>query len=453
MESDQYSGQGTYATEGTQSQSSGYYQAEFGVTLTPIGSSSAGQPGTIEQMPVTHSNVTSLSDSSSDSLNITPSKKALTRAELMDRLKRKLPQQCKPSKKPRNSVRQNTDDASPKEDINFFGSVVSAPYVLFENMGTTADSGGHQMLVQVDNRPMFSQLKKNIELKVKDPALMMPKAVQNNPASPLGPMTPDSVVSDYGSSSTNVGTTMLTIDTSGLTTIPESILTPEASPASSPHHAVAADDLKEQCVPSLLLELETMLKEKEEIHSQVVEKKPVEIKKSLPLKPSAQQLPELDALTIDSFFGKLESISKDLNLTVPENESHEAWPVMESESNPAIASCDSSPVPSPENNEETHALNEYELANIVAAAADSIMEMVQLQNDMQTHLMADFAVIPSALQNDVMGDASDDQGFAEVPEVKVEAEEEPLVLSQQDLMNELHQLNQLATNSAPSYGK
>lgn len=477
MEGDQYQMQGY----GSDMQSPGYYQAQF--TTAPIHSNIPGQHGTVsEPMPLNRVSMSSLSDSgnSSDSVGtivLSPTdSKTITHLELINRLKRKLPQQCKPVKKPKTVVTENADSSSDSIDNNmsYFGSaVISQSYF----MDSLVNSDGQQMLLQMNSdRPVYAQLKKSpVDLAINDPHLLLKQSIiPAQPLSPMGPLTPESVTSseDNHHQTKFDSTSLLTIDVKNEVCLPPSLLTPDASPLNSPlETSYSQEELSEQCVPSIIDEIANAIRKQERETQKFHLDKPYPEKAKIKMVPQ-NKLPELDPFTIDSYFGAMGDIVQALEcyapikeeLTQPSSFTSHTYPhssavspvSLPQVSQPANAQIPISVEKQPKDTESEamFQMGEQDLANIVASVAGSIMDMVQRSTSTETGLTADFMLIPNNSIPDM-----DNEIFAEVPEIKQEVEDEeeqeergvsPL---HGELLHELHQLNQLAANSTPSYGK
>ena len=421
--------------------------------------------------------------------------KDILHANVIDRIKRKMESgqpQCKPAKLPRYS--SSSSDGSPPAPTSFTytGSLLTSPSIdICGGFGSTS-GGGAQVLLPSGQGKVYEQLalKKEVEFVIPKAELTMPSCALRNPPTPP---TPAESVGSNDNVPSHI--TRLTIETTPHTVVvPDSILTPDSTPTTSPsfvYAAQASPGSQEQCVPTLLAELgEIFNAELEKEHTESDTPRLERGLKQLQLKvtPSPERkksLPELDVLTLEQFFQKVESplstMSEQSYLSLPSrvssiNNSPSATnsPLSQASESPAASPrsttsvdseltgiCDELPMSGMlvTNSCQDDLLNNVQLTVLHAAITD-VMGLVHRNTPHNQEpenisppmdLSVDFMVVPqpshsSPMQASPVGNSSamateDDDDVYILPPVETG-----------HLLDELHQLNELAS-STPSYGE
>ena len=343
-----------------------------------------------------------------------------------ERLKRKLAKQNQTCKAKR--VRYSTTNAgrdharSLLDDAHFMNTSATfssgAPVGGLVGMREVPSADAMMLQQQVVDAPVYVQLKKShLDMKLKNNDVMMMSVAPVSPHSP-GPLTPDSMTSSDGSvCGGGVSHTKLSVEVPDVAMVPAGMLTPDASPMNSPaFHGSPA-----QCVPSIIEELEQALKQEELVASL---RRPRSQEKRVKMKP-VTNLPELDPLGVDSYFGTLQSCPKTSSTLLD--------PISSSISS---SSGEAAPVTSI----KQEALDDFQMAataDMQALLGDSQMASLMSSITDVAELMGD--VTATMKEAELVGGASLD---------------EQLGMSQQDILFELQQLSQLqAAASSPSYGE
>ena len=339
VEREQYPMASTSFMGALQSQSldePGAYFGEIGVTVTPAeGLGSGGMQGNgngVEGIRLQHSHsqgssIGSCSDAEANGGHMdrqppgtsqspqTP--KQMQRADILNKLKRKMTehamQQCKPAKSPRMASSPDHQSGgnltSSLGPITYSASVMAGPSMY--GVGTSAMSMGDvQVMGPIQHNQVFADLALKNEIKVEAPRPLVP--VQVNSQELMQPLTPPTPYSTTSESSTDLTTSLsVEVDMSDTAIVPPSILTPESSPASSPTDPVSPVGIQE--LPSTIGSSELNMMEEisffDNIDSEKEEKPPKEtlIKEESPTVEQQRGLPVLDVLSLEDYLSAMET--------------------------------------------------------------------------------------------------------------------------------------------------
>ncbi len=416
----------------------------------------------------------SLSDSTSSSSSpkaMNEHKQVLSRADIINRLKRKMSEmaakeQCKPAKVPKVV---GTGNDQTHGGIRISGSAFIAP--LSDMVGLSSHSVGsydrtQQVLAPATHHgpmPHDLVLRKEVEMLIPEPVCKQPPATVTEFSHPPTPSTPGSVTSEAPEK------TSLTIDVTQTSLVPLSILTPDSSPSSSPIHKVTMfpSSQLEQQVPTL-----ADLDDFNDFENETLLKSP-EVKKESDELDFELNLPELDSMAIETYFAAVEGGEMKRILARPDIKveplsppySHTdspppaPSPLSENAASPAVSVIDTiesvnSPGPKVKTNNEADrqnlpSLSDTQLDNLVATVTEALLDMVQQSADKPNSghtVTGGFMLVPDQRNSNKADDLS-----VEVPEMDVTSAALPDPLAEAALLNELHQLDQLA-GSTPSYG-
>lgn len=333
--------------------------------------------------------IDSLSDSGSE-----VDHKQIRRANVISRLKRKMSEssaQCKPSK---TRKFQNADTAN-SQNNTFVGGQSMVNELFSENISDSLMDG----LIQVQDfgtvvdAPVFSQLKEQINLNPKQQLSPM-LDVQQLPS----PLTPGSDTSEQLDLSSISEFGVLTVDINDVAVVPASILTPDASPN------------YKNSGPQLTAALLSALEETSffaDMKSKAIKIEDTEEKMNLPL---------IDASILE-------------NVLCDMNEPLLFKPVVED----SIQDETITPIVNEECKEEAtfFGISECNVASMVASMSESLLDLLPTDEY----------------------DSSYSDDFDAMTTLSVSTEDSDLPEGHDELLHELHQLNQLAANSSPSYGK
>ncbi len=340
------------------------------------------------------------------------------------------------------------------------------------------------------------------ELSLKDILIPETVALRREFLPPLTPPTPP--YSERSDSPCNTGTTLaptggdslmtsLRVDTTSQ--LPLSILTPENSPTLKDFTSTSGGtQVGEQLVPGDMTELEEALRyaEQDATLSMV---KPAEIKVEKKEPALLSSLPELDTVLIEDYFNAVDRKSSDLKLldikaeplSPPQSSAGSVSPVpspgscyTESVASPGslqalspasqVSQAPATMAPSPcslisttepiQQSITDMLKTEADLHNLVNTVAEAILDVVKQGNNQQQQQQATATDVTGGFLLVSSGDkmaTREDQTSLDVPDVEMAEEKaegaQPLPdpVAEAALINELHQLDQLAA-AAPSYG-
>lgn len=417
-------------------------------------------------------------------------------------------QQCKPAKLPRYSSSSSDGSPSAPSNITYSASLLTGPGMEFGGSLDSSSSGGAQVLLPTVHGKVYEQLalKKEVDVLVPKAEIFMPQCILETPPTPS---SPESVSSDGHIPSE---LTKLTVETRESILVPSSILTPDSSPTTTPTFvfSYASPGSQEQCVPTLLTELSDIFsaeldKEQQDVRTKSNMEKDLKAIK-MEVIPTEQQkglLPELDAMTLERYLQNVEgsaiSLMAATSRHIPRVATCTSTSILSTASNDTVSVVPSpysasseSPVASPGADtdasmdmEDTRPvlaisgmmgsgscteddllkLNDVQLTALEAAVTDVILGLVQ-RNTPNGHaspislpnmdLSGDFMVVPHQRQPSPAAAELPDQPspVTSTTGVMLSDDVDAQMLSPAetgDLLDELHQLNELAS-STPSYG-
>jgi PAS domain S-box-containing protein len=382
----------------------GNEESSYQGSMTVLGSSQSAQDQGSQKPESSQKTGHSPSDKSGS--NSPGDHKQMLRAEMVSRLKRKL-SESKDNVKPPKVSRVHpppgyvshapaNGNASGTASIDFAPllsseSSMSLDDALFSLQDVTGE-------LAINAPPAYVDMKPDILLNQKE-------ALFNQDFT--SPLTPESIMSD-GSNCEDMSVLMIDVG-HDMAVVPSSVLTPASSPASSPCQALSPPNVTDIHVDSISL-----------FSNSTMKKPQIVVKEN---RPAQTLLPELDVMSIEQFLGQIETsllppseikeeVKEEIVEESEQEEEDEAKDVAE-----LLAACDEQ--------------------NLAATLAASLMDMVQMMEN------AD-ALMENEQDDNDDDDNDDDQSN--------ESNTTNLSPSHGDLLNELHQLNQLAASSSPSYG-